>query len=72
MRADLPAAWAGLTDKDLEAVCGVEGATFCHNGRFVAAAKTRDAALAMAELAVKEALSFSNNAPATEPSNGGT
>ena len=71
LRADLPAAWAGLTDKDLEAVCGVEGATFCHNGRFVAAAKTRDAALAMAELAVKEALSFSNNAPATEPSNGG-
>lgn len=55
LRADLPAAWAGLTDKDLEAVCGVEGASFCHNGRFVAAARTRDAALAMAELAVKEA-----------------
>ncbi|MBB2905618.1 uncharacterized UPF0160 family protein [Rhizobium sp. RAS22] len=72
LRADLPAAWAGLTDKDLEAVCGVEGASFCHNGRFVAAAKTRDAALAMAGLAVKEALSFSNDAPATEPSNGGT
>ncbi|OWV93329.1 metal-dependent hydrolase [Rhizobium sp. R72] len=56
LRADLPAAWAGLTNHDLEAVCGVEGATFCHNGRFVAAAKTREAALAMAELAVQEAV----------------
>lgn len=56
VRADLPAAWAGLTNGDLEAVSGVKGATFCHNGRFVAAAKTRDAALAMAELAVKEAI----------------
>ncbi|MEN3149981.1 MYG1 family protein [Neorhizobium sp. IRAMC:178] len=56
VRADLPAAWAGLTDRDLEAVCGVEGASFCHNGRFVAAARTREAALAMAELAVREAI----------------
>ena len=56
LRADLPVAWAGLTNDDLEAVCGVKGATFCHNGRFVAAAKTREAALAMADLAVQEAL----------------
>ncbi len=27
LRADLPAAWAGLTNRDLEATCGVEGAT---------------------------------------------
>jgi uncharacterized UPF0160 family protein len=57
LRADLPAAWAGLSDRDLEAACGIDGATFCHNGRFIAAAKTREAALAMAELAVKEAIS---------------
>ncbi|MCC0013289.1 MAG: MYG1 family protein [Hoeflea sp.] len=56
-RADLPAAWAGLANGELEAVCGVEGASFCHNGRFIAAARTRDAALAMARLAVEEALS---------------
>lgn len=56
LRADLPAAWAGLTNGDLEAACGVQGATFCHNGRFIAAAKSREAVLAMAELAVKEAL----------------
>jgi uncharacterized UPF0160 family protein len=57
VRADLPAAWAGLTNADLEAASGVKGATFCHNGRFVAAATAREAALAMAELAVKEAIS---------------
>ena len=57
VRADLPAAWAGLTNGDLEAASGVKGASFCHNGRFVAAARTREAALTMAELAVKEAIS---------------
>jgi len=57
LRADLPAAWAGLTNGDLEAACGIKGATFCHNGRFIAAAQTREAALAMAELAVRQAIS---------------
>lgn len=56
LRANLPGAWAGLTNGDLEKACGVEGASFCHNGRFIAAAKTRDAVLAMAEIAVKEAV----------------
>ncbi|MET3900655.1 uncharacterized UPF0160 family protein [Devosia sp. UYZn731] len=56
VRADLPAAWAGLTNGELEAACGVAGASFCHNGRFIAAAKTREAALAMADLAVNEAV----------------
>lgn len=56
LRADLPAAWAGLTNGELEAASGVKGATFCHNGRFIAAATTREAALAMAEIAVKEAV----------------
>ncbi|HEX8046973.1 MYG1 family protein [Rhizobium sp.] len=58
LRADLPAAWAGLTNGELEAACGVKGASFCHNGRFIAAARTREAALGMAELAVKEAVSI--------------
>lgn len=54
-RADLPAAWAGLSGEALEAASGVPGAIFCHNGRFIAAALTREAALAMARIAVKEA-----------------
>ncbi|MDQ1195933.1 MYG1 family protein [Agrobacterium sp. SORGH_AS 787] len=56
LRADLPVSWAGLTNSDLERASGVEGATFCHNGRFIAAAKTREAALTMAEIATQEAL----------------
>ncbi len=56
LRADLPKSWAGLTNGELEAASGVKGATFCHNGRFIAAATSREAALAMAEIAVREAL----------------
>ena len=52
-RADLPAVWAGLTDVALENASGVIGAKFCHNGRFIAVADSRDAILKMAELAVK-------------------
>ena len=55
LRADLPLAWAGLSGRDLEVVTGVEGASFFHNGRFIAAAKTREAALALAKLAVENA-----------------
>ncbi len=54
-RADLPTAWAGLTDAELEQACGVKGAKFCHNGLFIAVAATREAALEMAGLAVSDA-----------------
>ncbi len=55
LRADLPVAWAGLTDAALEVASGVAGASFCHNGRFIAAAKTREAALELASIAVQDA-----------------
>lgn len=53
-RKDLPAAWAGLRDVDLQAVTGVDDAIFCHNGRFLAVAKTREGALRLAQLALEE------------------
>lgn len=53
-RADLPAAWAGLSDADLEDACGVKGAKFCHNARFIAVANSREAILKMAEIAVQD------------------
>ncbi|SEP58050.1 MYG1 family protein [Thalassovita taeanensis] len=53
-RADLPAAWAGLTDTALEDVVGVKGAKFCHNARFIAVASTREVILKMAEIAVQD------------------
>lgn len=52
-RADLPEAWAGLRDAELAAVTGVPDATFCHNGRFIAAVKSYEGARAMALLALK-------------------
>lgn len=55
-RADLPVAWAGLSDAALEQASGVKGAKFCHNARFIAVANTRDAIMEMAEIAVRELL----------------
>jgi uncharacterized UPF0160 family protein len=54
-RADLPAAWAGLRDADLAAVTGVPDAIFCHNGRFIAAAKSFESAKTMASQALQAA-----------------
>ncbi len=50
-RKDLPLPWAGLRAADLAAVCGVDDAVFCHNGRFIAGAGSLQGALLMAELA---------------------
>ena len=52
-RADLPLAWAGLRDAELAAVTGVADAGFCHNGRFIAAAKSFDGIRAMATQALQ-------------------
>jgi uncharacterized UPF0160 family protein len=52
-RADLPLSWAGLRDAELAAVTGVADAGFCHNGRFIAAAKSFEGIRAMANLALK-------------------
>jgi uncharacterized UPF0160 family protein len=54
-RADLPATWAGLRDADLAAVTGVADAGFCHNGRFIAAAKSYEGIMMMAREALRVA-----------------
>ena len=51
-RADLPIAWAGMTDEALEDASGVKGAKFCHNARFIAVASSHEAIIKMANLAV--------------------
>jgi uncharacterized UPF0160 family protein len=51
-RKDLPESWAGMTDADLVAVTGVPDARFCHAGRFMAVAGSRDGALALARQAL--------------------
>lgn len=51
-RKDLPAEWAGKRDAELAAVTGVPDAIFCHNRRFVAYAKTKEGAIALAQKAL--------------------
>ncbi len=51
-RKDLPLSWAGLRDEELQKITGVSDAIFCHNGRFMAVAKTKDGALKLAQLAL--------------------
>ena len=50
-RHQLPLAWAGLKGEELEATCGVEGAVFVHNGRFIGSGISKAVALAMARKA---------------------
>ena len=49
----LPATWAGLPEEELARVTGVPDAVFVHLRRFVAAARTRDGAIALAKLALQ-------------------
>lgn len=53
-RMDLPAAWAGLRDGELAAASGVADALFCHTNRFIAVARSREGALRLAELALRD------------------
>lgn len=55
LRADLPEAWAGLTDAAFETASGVRGARFCHNARFIATGADREAVMALAQFAVRDA-----------------
>jgi uncharacterized UPF0160 family protein len=51
-RKDLPAEWGGKMGDELSAITGVPGSIFCHSKLFLAAAKTKDAALALAKIAL--------------------
>ena len=52
-RKNLPESWAGLKGEDLERVSGVPGAIFCHRALFMASAKTKEGAIMLANLALK-------------------
>jgi uncharacterized UPF0160 family protein len=51
-RKSLPESWAGLRDQDLANVSGVPDAVFCHNGRWLAVAKSKEGAIALAQKAL--------------------
>ena len=45
VRHPLPADWAGLIGEDLKKASGIEGAIFCHKGRFISVWETKEDAL---------------------------
>lgn len=51
-RKALPEKWAGLRDEEFQKETGVEDAIFCHPGRFIAGAQSKEGALKLADLAV--------------------
>jgi uncharacterized UPF0160 family protein len=51
-RMKLPEAWAGLRDEEFAKVTGVSDAVFCHRALFLAVAKSKEGALALAKLAL--------------------
>ncbi len=53
-RIYFPQNLAGLQDEELAKASGVPDALFCHKGRFLSVAKTREGALALARLALED------------------
>lgn len=53
-RKNFPEGWAGKRDGELAEITGVADAFFCHNGRFLAVTRSKEGAVKLAELAVKE------------------
>ncbi|VAW91917.1 MYG1 protein [hydrothermal vent metagenome] len=53
-RKSLPTQWAGLSDKELKEVTGIDDAMFCHNGLFIAGAESFESTMKMASIALKE------------------
>lgn len=53
-RKSLPKQWAGLSDKELKEVTGIDDAMFCHNGLFIAGAESFESTMQMASIALKE------------------
>ncbi len=45
VRKPLPEKWAGLMDEQLKKASGIEGAIFCHKGRFISVWKTKEDAM---------------------------
>lgn len=52
-RKSLPKPWAGLSDKALQEVTGIEDAMFCHNGLFIAGAESFESTMKMASIALQ-------------------
>ena len=55
VRHPLPKEWAGLIGDDLKKISGIDGAVFCHKGRFISVWETKEDALkALEQIIAKE------------------
>ncbi len=52
-RKSLPTPWAGLSDKELQDVTGINDAMFCHNGLFIAGCQSLESTMKMAAMALE-------------------
>ncbi len=53
VRKPLPEKWAGLMDEQLKKASGIEGAIFCHKGRFISVWETKEDAMKALERVIK-------------------
>lgn len=53
VRKALPEHWAGLQDEELKKASGIEGAIFCHKGRFISIWETKQDALKALNIALE-------------------
>ncbi|MGR3951596.1 MAG: MYG1 family protein [Chlamydia sp.] len=54
VRIDLPDDWAGLLDSELKKVSGIDGAVFCHKGKFISVWESQEDALKALETILKK------------------
>ena len=53
LRVPFPAEWAGAPEEELPAISGIETLKFCHAGRFLITAGTRQDAFAACRMAME-------------------
>lgn len=54
VRKLLPESWAGLLEEDLKKISGIQGAIFCHKGRFISIWETKEDALKALRLVLEK------------------
>jgi uncharacterized UPF0160 family protein len=53
VRFPLPEAWAGLLENELKEITGIQGAIFCHKGRFISVWETKEDAIKALEIVLQ-------------------
>ena len=54
VRCPMPESWAGLLEAELKKASGIDGAVFCHKGRFISIWKTKEDAMKALHIALQK------------------